>query len=562
MIGVYKRMKKESRKIDLIIAFLINIGFFLFYTCCCTLLHETNDDMAMSFLVEGAYGEHSEYLIFQNVLWGKVLVFLYTLLPMLKWYSITMYGMLFLAFFGISYVLLRKQGRKVGVMTSVIMLMFCGFQIYVRFQFSKIAAVVTAGGMILVLYGLKYAICKWEKYCAIIFGAILSLWGSMIRFQMFAMSVVLVGGCIALYEVWKLFREKKEGWMKQIGTYIAVFGTIGVLSLGLYMIDQAFYASEEWQEYTEFNKLRSELWDYGLPDYSANFDTYTSLGISAVDYEFYNAWNMDPELLGVEEMKALIEARGEREISLIEFLRLYPKEFLSNSLFILFIILSLAALCMDKKNLYFVAYGFCGVMALQLYFYMIGRYGLTRIDYSMWSAAVIALLYGINVKSVREIAWKWVAVAISIGLVFSIADYDRKKDGYVNYVGAFRYFFQQTTLDKDNLYVMLIMSPTTYFGYSFWEECKLGQLSNVYNAFGWESAMSVKENMLDKYELDNVFRDGIDNENVYYCVGSYGDLFQMYIRENYNPDATLVYEKEVGGVPVYSLRTEGLLESE
>jgi len=555
-------VKYTEKKKDLLIAFIINIGFFLFYTCCCTLLHETNDDFAMSFLVEGAYGQRSPYLIFQNVLWGKVLVFLYTLLPMMKWYSITMYAMLFLSFWGITYVLLRKQGRKVGCVSTALMLLFCGFQIYVRFQFSKVAAIATAAGMIMLLYALKYAAEKLEKTICILIGAVLALWGSMIRFQMFAMSVALVGGCIGLYEVWKLFREKKEGWLKQIGTYIAVFGTVGVLSLALYVVDQSFYASEEWQEYMKFNQLRSELWDYELPSYYENLDLYTSLGISEIDYSFYNEWNMDPSVLDVEKMQALIDARPERETSLEEYFSVYPAAFVTNSLYVMFILLALFAICMDKRNLYFALYGFCVVMTLQFYFYLIGRYGLTRIDYSMWAAAVIALLYGMRVERVKEVSTKWIAVALSLGLVFSVAEYNRRKDGYINYVGAFKDFFVQATEDKENLYVMLIMSPTTYYGFGFWEECELGGLSNIYNAYGWESTMPLKESMLEKYDIENVFRDGINNENVYYCVGSYSELFTMYIQDNYDENAILYYEKEISGVPVYSLKTIDQIVSE
>ena len=235
---------------------------------------------------------------------------------------------------------------------------------------------------------------------------------------------------------------------------------------------------------------------------------------------------------------------------------------MTNSLYVMFILLALFAICMDKRNLYFALYGFCVVMLLQFYFYTIGRYGLTRIDYSMWAAAVIALLYGMRVERVKEVSTKWIAVALSLGLVFSVAEYNRRKDGYINYVGAFKDFFVQATEDKENLYVMLIMSPTTYYGFGFWEECELGGLSNIYNAYGWESTMPLKESMLEKYDIENVFRDGINNENVYYCVGSYSELFTMYIQDNYDENAILYYEKEISGVPVYSLKTIDQIVSE
>ena len=555
-------MKFTEKKKDLLITFLINITFLLFYGLSFDLMHETNDDFAMSFLVEGAYGERSPYLIFQNVLWGKVLVFLYTIMPRVKWYALIMYAMLFLAFSAITYALIRKHGRKAGVLTSILMLIFAGFQIYVRFQFSKIAAFATIGGMVMLLYALKYATDKIEKSLCIGLGAILSLWGSMVRFQMFAMSVVIVGGCIGLYEVWALYREKKEGWMKQLLTYVTVFGTVGVLSIGLYVIDKMHYNTPEWQEYVRFNELRSELWDYGLPEYDEYLDVYTSLGLSKTDYNFFYEWNMDPSVLDVDMMQTLVDARAENEKSFEEFTAAYPAEFLENSLYVFFLMVALFALCMDKRNWYVAIYSFMAVMTFQYYFYNIGRVGLDRIDYSMWAAALVALLYGMRIESAKDVSVKWMVVAVALSLVFSVADYERKKEDYLNYTGVVRDFYAMVREDKENLYVMLVEAPMSYYGFGFWEEARVGDLDNVYNAYGWETRLPVKESVLDKYNIENVFRDAIDNENVLFCVGRFGEGFNQYIQDNYGENVVLQYEKDVCGTLTYRLVTVESEENE
>ena len=67
-------MNWKSRMLDVLLALALNVLFLLIYIYCFVPIQESNDDLAMSFLIEGAYGTHSEYMIFENILWGKFLV--------------------------------------------------------------------------------------------------------------------------------------------------------------------------------------------------------------------------------------------------------------------------------------------------------------------------------------------------------------------------------------------------------------------------------------------------------------------------------------------------------
>ena len=55
-------------------------------------------------------------------------------------------------------------------------------------------------------------------------------------------------------------------------------------------VDSFMYRSGEWQEYQEFNSLRSQLLDYGFPDYDST-EIYQELGITREAYELYRTWN-------------------------------------------------------------------------------------------------------------------------------------------------------------------------------------------------------------------------------------------------------------------------------
>jgi len=552
------QIKKESRKIDLLMAFVINVVFLIIYTCIFNPIHETNDDLAISFMLEGAYGEYTPYVVYQNVLWGKFMVALNMLLPQFKNYMIIMYGMLFVNFLGVTYTFLRTQGRKWGSVISTAILLFCGYQSYVIFQYSRVAAVVAAGGLLLLFYALEHAGCKKEKWIMIVLGGFLSLWASMIRFQMFAMSVVLVGGCIAIHRAWKIFREHKSEWLKRLLPYVAVFGTVGVLSLGLYVVDRVHYSSDEgWAAYTEFNEVRTELWDYGFPAYNDHAAFYNEMGISLTDFYYYYTWNMDEEVMTTEYLSQIAAAKPAKTFSVIEYFSLFPKDFLTISPFVLYLVLAVVAIAINWKNIYFAAYGFAGVMAFEAYFFYIGRCSIERVDCGMWMVACMALAYAVadDVKAIVVHTWRYAVAAIAVtGLLFAgdLVRTDAEVDGVV---GSTKELYQTIREDKEHMYIVMSFAPRIYYAYDFWEPCVQGDFSNVYNAYGWEFNVPVKQAIREAYGIENIYRDSIDNETVYFVADTQQDVLQLYIQENYNPNAVVVYEKEIAGVPIWSVRT-------
>lgn len=552
-------MKANSKKIDLLLAFGINIIFLIIYTKYFWLIQESNDDLAMSFMAEGAYGSYSEYLIFENVLWGKFLVGLNQWIPSVKWYNVTFYIMMFVSFLEMTYVFLRAQGRKIGSAVSVVMLIFCGYHSYVLFQFSRVTAIATVGGMIMLFFALEYAQDKLEKRLCIAAGGLLTLWASMMRFQVFGLCVVLVGGALAIYRLWKLLREKPVDLKKQILTYIGVFGVVGGLSLGLYLVDWAHYElNPQWKEYKEYNGIRADLWDTGFPDYHENIEMYQSLGISENDFIYYVSWEMDEEVLTLDTLRTIQAAKNARTFSMSEFLDTFPKGFMSLSVYTLFLVLAFVAIALNKKNIYFVAYEFLAVMAFEALFFWMRRFGVERIDSGMWMAASITLLYAMSeeLSQMKEKTGRWCIAAVGIAAVISstlLSDYTHIQLGKV---GSTKGYYSEITADKEHLYVMLTTAPSVYYAYDFWEPCQTGDLSNVYNAFGWEYNVEVKHEILENYGISNVYRDSINNDNVYFIAGPQAVRLETYIRENYHPDAYLNYIKSIGDYFVWSIKVD------
>lgn len=545
-----------SRKKSFLVAFIINVIFLVIYICVLQPVYETNDDLAMSFFVEGVFGEQSAYMVYQNIFLGKLLCFLYKIVPGIKWYNLLLYIFLFASFTATSYVFLRMlPKRKSGIILSILLLIVCGYSSYVIFQYSRIASQVSAGGLILLCYAIKYGKKDHEQWKCYVVGGILSAIGSMIRFKMFALTAVLIVGVTVLHEVWEF--RKRDNWSKELKVYVCVFGGVALICLSLFWVDKMHYdANHEWSEYQKFNELRTELWDYGFPDYDQNEDAFNDLGISKSDYEYYLTWNMDEEVMTIEKLESIVNLKSKKEFRIMEFLRAIPKVFLKNSCFIAFTILALIAVSLDRRNFYFIASEALLVVLFEAYFFYSGRYGIPRIDCSMWMAAAIVLLYGIaqNDIKISNLNWGIKSGIVVLIITLCINNYFALQTVSIKDASSSKEIYKEILKDDEHLYVLLVSAPEICYNYDFWEPSKICDFSNIYEAYGWDFNMSVRKNVLKAYGISNIYRDSINNEQVYFVTDAeQGQMLQKYITENYDKEAKVILEKRMQETYIWSV---------
>lgn len=552
-------------KNELVMALGINLLFLIIYVCFFQPIYETNDDNAMAFFVEGAYGNRTSRLVFENLIWGKLLSIMSGLIPGVKWYTVGQYIMIFFAFVSVTYIMLRLQGKRIGVVSSVFLLGVFGCNTYVIFQFTRTAAITTIGGMLLLFFAIEYAERRHERVIALIVGACLCIFGSMIRFEFFAIGVVLIAG-IGLFRLVEMLREKKAEWKRKLGRYFLVFGVVGILSTGLKVADNAYYMKdEEWNYYLEYNDLRGKLWDLGFPNYNQNKALYESLGISINDFEYYRTWNMDQELLPLDTLRALVDAKEKTELSLElvkKYFSLYPMYFLSIPMFGWFVIASLITVVVNKKNLLLVLYEFLAIMAFEFYFFYIRRAGLSRIDTGMWMAAIAALMYGMSeeIGRLRVKSRKWTVILSGVILALNLPTFtvNMVHQSSVNS----KIFFQTLAEDKDGCYLLPVkLAPYKILdnAYGFWEPSQLGDASNIYYLGGWEYNMPIKNEMLRRHGLTNVYRDSVDNPNIFIVANDEVSLIERYIQENYDAETGAILVKSIEGVGVWRVRDKALI---
>lgn len=438
---------------------------------------------------------------------------------------------------------------------SILVLSLCGYHTYVIFQYTRITALVTAAGLILLFYSLDYAVKKNEKYVSFFIGIVLTVLGSLLRFQMFAVTVVLIGSVIGLNVALKCFRKKKN-----IRGYVVAFGITCLLCCVFYGVDKLSYTTNnEWATYQAFNEARMELWDYGFPEYNENRHYFEKIGISESDYNFYKTWNMDEEVLTVESIQQIEQLKNPKEFELIEFFKIFPKAFKKNDVFWMFLFLAIVMILINWKISFFPVLLFFIVMIFEAYLYYQGRWGIARVDYGIWIAASLGLIYNLldrfaNVHQ-EKVRYKLIAI-VGIGVLLwgNFTPNPTIIDGETS---ESKEFYREIIKDKEHLYVVLESAPRVYYSFEFWEPSELNELSNIYNAYGWEFNTPTKKHILDQYNIENIYRDSIDNSKVYFVVGDgQKEMLLTYISENYDERAVLVYEKEIDGIDILSIKTK------
>ena len=337
---------------------------------------ETNDDIVFAELGSGLRGVKDAHLVFQNYGLGMIYRLLYGVTGRLPWYTIVQYMILFAAFTVVTYVLISRLGEISGLCLFVILACGFGYEGYIHLQFTKTAGIAAAAAVFLLLYLLEQEKYSWWGIAG---GILLAVIAYMYREDQFWASCGLMAGAglLFLFDLRK-YRNKK---LRRLGICVLTFGVLLLSVFGVDRWDSSKYRSAEWKEYQEFNQLRSELLDYGFPDYDSNQEIYEELGISREAYELYKSWNFnDTEKFDTEVMKKLVDLKQKRPLTIrtvTAFLRRFPSDLLRMPMFYFFAVFAVLWLLCGKKDVFSIISVLAEcllLVAVYFYLYYQGRY--------------------------------------------------------------------------------------------------------------------------------------------------------------------------------------------
>lgn len=524
---------------------------------------ETNDDIVFAELGSGLRGVKDAHLVFQNYGLGMIYRLLYGVTGRLPWYTIVQYMILFAAFTVVTYVLISRLGEISGLCLFVILACGFGYEGYIHLQFTKTAGIAAAAAVFLLLYLLEQEKYSWWGIAG---GILLAVIAYMYREDQFWASCGLMAGAglLFLFDLRK-YRNKK---FRRLGICVLTFGVLLLSVFGVDRWDSSKYRSAEWEEYQEFNQLRSELLDYGFPDYDSNQEIYEELGISREAYELYKSWNFnDTEKFDTEVMKKLVDLKQKRPLTIrtvTAFLRRFPSDLLRMPMFYFFAVFAVLWLLCGKKDVCSVISVLAECLLLVVvYFYLYyqGRYMVNRVDVGLWFSACLVMLWIFSSGEVRHMNTKvsvlLCMICVVLGQFMMYKDWRLATSSIPEARVSQRAVLETIGTDKEHTYLAKSGMLSEIVCYGPFDRMPENLLDNVYWFGGWECRTPGYTRAMEVHGIINPYRDVVNNENIY-LVDDNIDLTLKYIRQYYAENAQAVFVKTIGNVDVYQITDDSV----
>ena len=280
--------QKNSIRLILLFSVVFNLLAYLAVIAIYPPVWYTNDDYRMMTIASGAYtGTPSADIVFMRYPIGLMLSALYSLTTQVPWYGLFTMLCMFVPSCIFCYYIVKKAYMKnytlFGVCIYALAFLFLIRKYICLPQFTLTSAFMGTGAIVLI-----YEMPSSKNIRHIVFAVICAVLSFSIRSKAFYLLLPL----IALIVIVRLVNEKgTKIWKPFLSVCLATL----VLCGSVYAVDcLAWNRSEEYQNFKEFNKARSEAFDYGsIPSYYDNMPFYVENGISEVTYRALSARYFD-----------------------------------------------------------------------------------------------------------------------------------------------------------------------------------------------------------------------------------------------------------------------------
>jgi len=234
---------KSSRSLPFLFTTLL---FFLIYFSL-NIRFEENDDILMALVSSGQYSGTPDYhLVFINVIYGKLLNFLYLLFPKLEWYTILQVVFNIISVSIISQFISRSNIAKFNKRLFLVLLYSIFIGIIITIQFTYTAGILAIAGLCLLYEN------RTNTY--LIIGALLFVFSSLIRIQA-SVLILLISSPILLLSISKFKDIINNTSLKFLGLSVVLIGIGRWVDVNTYEIDK------DWKYYKTFSGIRGQIND-------------------------------------------------------------------------------------------------------------------------------------------------------------------------------------------------------------------------------------------------------------------------------------------------------------
>ena len=571
-----------------IFSFSINAVIFILFL----LFSSFHYDMADTMVFSEHIASGDNYIIFTNYLLCWLAGVLQKLIYPVNAYVLIELIVSFIAFCAITYVLTDKFNSFCSGCTTIVLYAFFGVNHYATASFTLTAALLSVSG----LFCLFHFVMKDKSIIGIIVGIVLSVFGSMYRFNVFITVFFIFGLYYIVYNL-VISKSKFSLKMKKFFNlkFIVAFILLITCAFSCKTISSFVYNFPEMQYYSEYTSARSNVYDYYIPTYSEAKSDYDKIGVSENDLVMLQKLYMDDEgAFSIEKIKSIDQVKSKyyKSISLFTTIKNMVKIEALDALFgfndkgmliWIFAIALIILLITMKKRYYFIPIVLLfGVGVIYLYLWIIQRC-VYRVVYGPVFAAVLCMIYSINVKDIREWVKKFYNKMYS-----NITMKKRVHAGFLAFVLLFsavvlpisfhgNLYMEGASSHPDGYDEMISYiksNPDKKFEFSkvsmptVKDQCENPLIINVPNSykntitFDGTYYRDISSNKAIKdFGTNNLYRNLINNDNVYFVDSKQSTdmkYFEIYLNEHYSKDNTIkmIPVKTIGSYTFYSVTTD------
>lgn len=526
---------------------------------------ETKDDLSLELTVSGKEGISGFIHPWSSFVRIMVIFALHHMIPGIAWNYMLLTMMTLVSTLILSSIVLKKFPGMPGGILCLFMTAVFYFQTVATMNYSRTAALVMCAGAGLIVM----ARGKREVFL----GILVYVCGSVLRLQVVALGV----GFLLLIVLWLGCGDgiNKEGLSAAFRKKGLPFLIAIVVSVGILVAGNAYKETvREWSVLRERNTISEQLLDYPLKSYEENEDAYCAIGITANDMEMISSrmTNSDTEYFTNEKCKLLTDNFGLRwstDIGKAELIAWGKQlvKYLARDWFPWLVIGVLLTTFFTLRGMekWFLVLDIGGLGIYLILFCYMGRV-VDRVCFSLYLWAAMTVLFCVKQKTVsageeaekdpesngRKFSKALLPVVGSFVVLFTIW-------GGVHY----RHAIQE---DTAKVFAYMEDHPQNFYFYTGISQCRAvdnllleSRYYDTQNAFYSSDFMDCPKDFhkLSVYGMENIYRDCVDAENIYFIDNDKMQIIETYIREHYHAKARAVVVGNVAGRNIYHFVSMG-----
>lgn len=538
---------------------------------------EKCDDFDMCCYLYGAFNGVPDYhMLYSNVILGRILQNFVSAFPQIPWYIVYHFCCIFLSMYFINKLLCEKNffSNELNIINFCIVF-FLAYEFYIRFTFTKVAGLMAVVGMIL----LADVFINRKDWRNVFIASFFLINAMLIRGSVIFVVIFLFAPTYIFFVIENINKIKTAYFWRVTIYFVAAVLVLYVGYRSLLVLDVYSYNhNPEWSKFMNENMARSNLFDYGVPNYYDYQSEFEKLGISENDYKmWFQDYNYsDREILNEELLEKIRDIEPIQNGNVIyiilqgiRFLTSYSLNKLFVYVYILLLLYFLLVNGISRKKILIVSVINIFMIMSYLILYVRGRIQ-HHVDVVIVLAGIMLLLFYLqsnrksNKNANTRICTEIVLVCTMLNSFYSSLTnssyYQEVKGSEISYRDKIQRNYNNLKLisdDKETLYLLGALETSEgYAAFSITSDVIENDFyGNIFLMNGY--AMANYEYVLERYIPENggIYENIVNNPNIRYYVSNpqldVADTIANYISEHYQPGTYAQLVRTIDETRVY-----------